>query len=155
MVSLSNHFPQIGFITCSIMSVLICFWLTFGVCWADTTTVCTRFGFPGASYSMVTCAFPSGLMYSRVLSLRSLLRRFVSLCASVIGSGISSLVSLHAYPNIIPWSPAPPGSTPCAISGLCSLILDITAQALSSNPYSALSYPISRMTSLASFGMST
>ena len=40
-----------------------------------------------------------------------------SLCASMIGSGISSSVSVQAKPNISPWSPAPPVSTPMAMSG--------------------------------------
>jgi hypothetical protein len=52
-----------------------------------------------------------------------------------MGSGISSGVSRQAYPNIIPWSPAPSSatsrasprtssaaSTPCLMSGDCSLI---------------------------------
>ena len=37
--------------------------------------------------------------------------------------GIYSGVSSQANPNIIPWSPAPPISTPNAISGLCFVIL--------------------------------
>jgi hypothetical protein len=35
----------------------------------------------------------------------------------MIGSGINSSVSRHAKPNIRPWSPAPPVSTPIAMSG--------------------------------------
>ena len=55
-------------------------------------------------------------------------------CASAIGSGMSSGVSRQAYPNIIPWSPAPSScagaasdrtssaaSTPIAMSDDCSL----------------------------------
>ena len=49
-------------------------------------------------------------------------------CANWIGAGISSAVSLQAYPNIIPWSPAPPVSTPCAMSGDWSWIVLSTAQ---------------------------
>jgi hypothetical protein len=53
-------------------------------------------------------------------------------CASAIGRGISSGVSRHAKPNIIPWSPAPwsctsplprvsmASSTPRLMSGDCS-----------------------------------
>ncbi len=58
----------------------------------------------------------------------------VSLCASEIGIGISSGVSLQAKPNIIPWSPAPPVSTPMAMSPDCLLMLEITAQVLESKP---------------------
>ena len=60
-----------------------------------------------------------------------------SLCASMIGSGISSSVSRQAKPNIRPWSPAPPGSTPMAMSGDCSWIDESTAQVSESNPYLA------------------
>jgi hypothetical protein len=35
-----------------------------------------------------------------------------SLCAVMMGNGINSSVSLQAYPNISPWSPAPPVPTP-------------------------------------------
>ena len=36
----------------------------------------------------------------------------VSWCASEIGNGMNSGVSLEAYPIIIPWSPAPTSSAP-------------------------------------------
>jgi hypothetical protein len=39
----------------------------------------------------------------------------------------------------MPWSPAPPVSTPCAMSPDCLLIVEITAQVFESNPYEALS----------------
>ena len=58
----------------------------------------------------------------------------VSLWASEIGVGISSGFSLQAYPNIIPWSPAPPVSTPMAMSPDCLLMLEMTAQVLESKP---------------------
>ena len=58
----------------------------------------------------------------------------MSLWASEIGRGISSGVSLQAYPNIMPWSPAPPVSTPMAISPDCLLMLEMTAQVLESKP---------------------
>ena len=41
---------------------------------------------------------------------------YANLCAILIAKGIYSAVSSQAYPNIIPWSPAPPISTPCEIS---------------------------------------
>ena len=58
-------------------------------------------------YSTVTWVLPSGRRYGTVP-----LRRTVESCldswwASMIGRGISSGVSRHAYPNIRPWSPAP------------------------------------------------
>jgi hypothetical protein len=64
---------------------------------------------------------------------RSPLLRFsesarVSWCASRIGSGIRSSVSSVAYPNIMPWSPAPPVSTPMAMSGDWRPMVLITAQ---------------------------
>ena len=46
-----------------------------------------------------------------------------SLWASEMGVGISSGVSSVAKPNIMPWSPAPPVSTPCAMSGDCELMV--------------------------------
>ena len=58
-----------------------------------------------------------------------------SLCASMIGSGISSSVSVQAKPNIRPWSPAPPVSTPIAMSGDWLWIDDSTAQVSASKPY--------------------
>jgi hypothetical protein len=56
----------------------------------------------------------------------------------MIGSGISSGVSSHAKPNIIPESPAPPTSTPCAMSGDCSSMLLMIPQVSASKPYFAL-----------------
>ena len=52
----------------------------------------------------------------------------------MIGIGISSSVSVQAYPNIRPWSPAPPVSTPIAMSGDCSWIDESTAQVSESKP---------------------
>ncbi len=76
-----------------------------------------------------------------------------------------------AYPNIIPWSPAPIASisaseispvlaskallTPMAISGDCSSMEVITAHVSQSNPYLALVYPISLMVSRTTLGIST
>ena len=61
------------------------------------------------------------------------------LWASMIGIGISSGVSRQAKPNISPWSPAPPLSTPIAMSGDWSSIAVMTAQVWLSKPNSALS----------------
>ncbi len=69
----------------------------------------------------------------------------------MIGSGISSSVSRVAYPNIIPWSPAPirsigsvspccasyDSTTPRAISDDCSSIATITPHVSASKPYFA------------------
>jgi len=55
----------------------------------------------------------------------------------MIGIGISSSVSVQAKPNMSPWSPAPPGSTPIAMSGDCSWIDERTAQVSESKPYFA------------------
>jgi hypothetical protein len=67
-------------------------------------------------------------------SWRSVARRCVMRCASWIGIGISASVSSVAYPNIIPWSPAPPVSTPIAMSGDCRSIVESTAQVWLSKP---------------------
>ena len=49
--------------------------------------------------------------------------------------GINSGVSSQAYPNIMPWSPAPPVSTPMAMSGDWPFTADMTAQVSQSKPY--------------------
>ena len=98
------------------MSSFIVSCVTYGLCWLETTTASTRIGVV-PSYSTVTCDLPSGRRYSSTPSRLAHDRPLVSLCASMIGSGISSSVSLHAKPNMRPWSPAPPVSTPMAMSG--------------------------------------
>jgi hypothetical protein len=52
----------------------------------------------------------------------------VSWWANWMGIGISSGVSSQAKPNIKPWSPAPPVSTPMAMSGDWRLTVHMTAQ---------------------------
>jgi hypothetical protein len=64
-------------------------------CWVLTTTAVTRRG-TSFSYSTVTWAFPSGRRKSSAFVLRTSARRRVSLCASMIGKGISSGVSRQA-----------------------------------------------------------
>ncbi len=91
------------------------------------TTVWTRTG-RSPSYSTVTWLLPSGRSQGRSPDLRALASRLVSRCARAIGSGISSGVSRQAKPNISPWSPAPPVSTPWAMSGDCGSIADSTPQ---------------------------
>jgi hypothetical protein len=102
---------------------------------------------------MLTCVLPSGRRYGSRPLLRTSARRYASRCASQIGIGMRSSVSSHAYPNIIPWSPAPISShlspvparcsaalsTPMAMSGDCSSIEVITPQVLPSNPYDSRS----------------
>jgi len=64
--------------TVSMMSSRICFKVTSGLCWAETTTVSTRVGLPSV-YSTVTCDFPSGRRYSRISLRRTSVRRMTSL----------------------------------------------------------------------------
>ncbi len=79
----------------SVMSSRIVSFVTSGLCWLETTTASTRTGLL-PSYSTVTCDLPSGRRYSRTPSRRAHDRPRASLCASMIGSGISSSVSVHA-----------------------------------------------------------
>jgi hypothetical protein len=51
-----------------------------------------------------------------------------------IGRGIRDGVSSVAYPNIIPWSPAPPVSTPIAMSVDWRSIVVKIAQVWASKP---------------------
>ncbi len=110
-------------------------WVISGACWVEMTTVCTRTGLC-PSYSTVTWLLPSGRSQGISPDRRAAARCRVRRCASAIGSGISSGVSRHAKPNISPWSPAPPVSTPWAISGDCGSMADSTAQVSLSKPYS-------------------
>ena len=120
---------------------------TFGACWADTTTVSTRTGLPSA-YRTLTWDLPSGRRYGSFPSRRTWDRRRTKPWASEIGAGMSSGVSLHAYPNMRPWSPAPslsvPWSTPWAMFGDCLWTETITPQVSQSKPYLARVYPTSR-----------
>ena len=131
-----------------LISSWICSCVTSGSCCVEHTTASIRIGFPSSLYSTVTCVFPSGLKYGRVPSLRTFVSWRASLCAMLIGYGIYSSVSLEAYPNIIPWSPAPIASissspifasralsTPIAMSVDCSSIAVITAHVSASKPY--------------------
>ncbi len=93
-----------------------------------------RRGRPWSSYSTVTWLLPSGRAQRRVPSRRAVDRRRTSWWASWIGAGISSGVSSQAKPTIIPWSPAPPVSTPWAMSGDCSAMETRTPQVSKSNP---------------------
>ncbi len=105
-----------------------------------------------------------------VPSLRTAERRRASRCANAIGNGMSSGVSEHAKPNIMPWSPAPCESsalsddpernsmalsTPCAMSGDCAPIAMLTPQEAPSKPFLDESYPIARMVSRTMVLMST
>ncbi len=89
---------------------------TSSSCWVLTTTVWIRTGRP-SSYSTVTWAFPSGRSQGISPLLRLSARRRVRRWENWMAAGMSSSVSSEAYPNIIPWSPAPPLSTPMAMSG--------------------------------------
>ena len=116
-----------GRTTSSMMASLRAACLIASACCVETTTVSTRRArLP--SYSTVTWDLPSGRRKSSSPLRRASDRRCTSLCASVSGRGINSSVSRTAYPNIIPWSPAPPVSTPWAMSADCGSIDDTTAQ---------------------------
>ncbi len=68
--------------------------LTFGECWVEMTMALARTGrLP--SYSIDTCDLPSGRRKSSSFDLRTSVSRRTSLCAIMIGSGISSGVSAH------------------------------------------------------------
>ena len=111
-------------------------------CWVETTTVRTSTG-RSSSYSTETWDFPSGRSQSirgwPGSPLRTAASRSAMRCASMIGSGMRSRVSLVAYPNIMPWSPAPcsffvPLFTPMAMSGDWRSIDVSTAQVRPSKP---------------------
>ncbi len=69
---------------------------TSSECCEDSTTVSTRTGRLSASYSMVTCVFPSGRRYGSVPSLRTAVSCSARRWAITIGSGISTSVSSQA-----------------------------------------------------------
>jgi hypothetical protein len=68
---------------------------TSSLCWVETTTASIRLGFP-PTYSTLTCDFPSGRRKSSVRARRTSESRRTSLCASIMGMGISSAVSSQA-----------------------------------------------------------
>ena len=87
----------------------------------------------------------------------------------MIGSGMSTGVSLQAKPNIRPWSPAPCESygssspparfsyavvTPCPMSGLCLSSATDTPQVSASKPKRESVYPMCVMVSRTMPGMS-
>ena len=84
----------------------------------ESTTVWIRNGVPSALYSMVTWLLASGRSRASLPVLRRSACVATRRWAISIGSGISVGVSSQAKPNISPWSPAPPVSTPCAMFGL-------------------------------------
>ena len=123
-----------AWITCFRMPARSSSLATVSECCVEMTTASTRRTLPFASYSTVTWDLPSGRRKGSVPFLRTCESRMVSLCASEMGVGINSSFSFTAYPNIIPWSPAPPVSTPMAMSPDCLLMLEMTAQVLQSKP---------------------
>ena len=82
--------------------------LTVELCCVDTTTVSTRTGL-APSYSTVTCDLPSGRRYSSTPLRRASDRPLTSLCASMIGSGISSCVSVAGVAEHQPLVAGPAG----------------------------------------------
>ena len=71
---------------------------------------------------------PSGRRYGRICAFRTSESRLAILCASMIGSGMSSSVSVQAYPNIIPWSPAPSRSSGSSSPGVLHLVRPLDAE---------------------------
>src|SRR3990170_5601001 len=123
------------------------------------TTAVTLVAFP-SQYSTVTCDLQSGRKYDRIPFFLQSANLLTSLCASIIGIGINSFVSFVAYPNIIPWSPAPCSCvsvslTPMAISGDCSSRDTRTPQVSQSKPSLELSSPISFNVFLTILGIDT
>merc|ERR1712125_211119 len=84
--------------------------------------------------------FPSGRSHHNSPLLRTSVSFLPSFVATECVRGMQSAVSSVAYPNIMPWSPAPtskssfPTWTPPAISGLCLLMRTSTSQVLSLKP---------------------
>ncbi len=110
----------------SMMASLRAACLIASACCVETTTASTAIGrLP--SYSTVTWDLPSGRRKSICPFRLAWESRMTSRWASVSGSGISSSVSRTAKPNIRPWSPAPPVSTPWAMSEDCGSIEEMTA----------------------------
>ena len=98
---------------------------------------------------------PSGRRYGSTPTRRTWDRRWARRWASHTGRGMRSGVSSQAYPNIIPWSPAPwalswssppepvrsskAESTPWAMSGDCPSRATMTPQVRPLNPKASLS----------------
>ena len=80
-----------------VMWVRFCKALGFsGLCWAERTTVSSRRGFSSSSYSIVTCAFPSGLNPWITPVFRAAVRALVRRWAKTTGRGIICGVSEQA-----------------------------------------------------------
>jgi len=62
-------------------------------------------------YLIVTCVFPSGRSHQRDPSFRTSVSFFPSFVAMRMVSGMQDAVSSEAYPNMMPWSPAPTSSS--------------------------------------------
>ena len=107
---------------------------TLSACCVETTTVSIRATLPPL-YSTVTWLLPSGRRKSSPAR-RAFASWRVTACAYWIGAGMSSVVSSQAYPNIIPWSPAPPVSTPWPMSLDCWSTATSTPQVFPSKPIS-------------------
>ena len=127
---------------CLMTSALSFFWpavpFHMGSCCVESTTVSMRVGFR-PTYSTVTWLLASGRRPLTMFFSRTIAWRFTSSCEIAIGSGMSSGVSLHAKPNIMPWSPAPSRSTPMAMSWLCLPSTTLTPQLFQSKPLAASS----------------
>ncbi len=129
---------------------------TSSACWVETTTVSTRAGRP-PRYSTETWVFPSGRSQGISPVVRASTRRLTRRRDHQAGAGIRASVSSQAYPNIIPWSPAPislafsgSSSTPMAMSGDWAWMKTFTSAWSASKSSRGSWYPMFRMVSRAS-----
>ena len=81
--------------TSSITASFSVLYFTLSECCVEMTTESMRFG-RSFSYSTVTWLLPSGRRKSTLPALRTAASCLVSLCAYMMGAGISSGVSSHA-----------------------------------------------------------
>ena len=123
------------------------FTITLSSCWVDSTTVWMRCGVPSALYSTVTCDLASGRSQPSLPFFRSSAWWATSRCDRSMGRGMRVGVSSQANPNIIPWSPAPPVSTPWLMCGLWAWMTLFTCTVLAANPMVGSVYPMSVITS--------
>lgn len=110
LVSSSTYFSGTIFLISLIRMALICSWVMSGSCWCETRMVWALSGMSSPfnnCYWKVTCDLASGL--SQLSSPDFLLsdKTWRMSCDNLRVMGIYSSVSLVAYPNTWPWSPAP------------------------------------------------
>ena len=91
----TRPFGRTGLMITSMTASRSVFWLTSGACCVESTTASIATGLP-SSYSTVTWLLASGRSHFSLPFLRSSACFFTSRWARVIGTGISSSVSLQA-----------------------------------------------------------